>query len=106
MIHVFLHEACHALFYRIPWLKELHDQEHALIDEVLARILESDLSPLFGLTPHTIEEHVEELSHYDLKFRVTKENLEHLAAAWNKEYKRSRDLTGFAEYTRKYLLGC
>lgn len=104
MLHVLLHEACHAVFYRIPWLKELHDQEHTLLDEVVVRILERDLSPEFGLAPHSIEEHLEELRHYDLSFDVTRQTFEHLAAVWVERYKPARDVAGFAEYARRYLL--
>ncbi|MDI6825277.1 MAG: hypothetical protein QME93_12525 [Bacillota bacterium] len=106
LLHVFLHEACHAALYRaIPWLLRLHDDEHVLIDEVLARILESDLAPAFGLTPHTVEEHMEEFSRYDLKFPLSAEQYVHLADVWRERYGASRDVAAFAEYARKYLLG-
>lgn len=44
IVHIFLHESCHAAVSRIaPWIHDLEEHEHTALDEILARLLESTI---------------------------------------------------------------
>lgn len=102
IVHVFLHEACHAaLSNRVPWIHNLTDEQHTALDEVLARLLEDRMSSLQGLPTHTPEQHVRELGMYPV--RITAKQYEHLRTAWQQQYGPTKDLAGMATYTLNHL---
>jgi hypothetical protein len=104
LLHVFTHEACHAaVSHRIPWIHELDEQDHTVLDEVLARLLEERIGLALGLYVHSPEEHVRELSRYPVE--ITVEQYEHLYAEWRRRYWPARDLEGMASYALSYLRG-
>ncbi|MBG0787678.1 MAG: hypothetical protein H0S79_21525, partial [Anaerolineaceae bacterium] len=68
LLHIYCHEACHAaLAHSVPWLKDLPEKEHTLVDEVLARLLEKEFAPRLGLYLHSDEEFLVELSMYPVE---------------------------------------
>ena len=102
IVHIFLHEACHAaVSNRVPWIHELNDNEHTVLDEVLARLLEGEIGLGLGLTVHTPEECVRELRHYPVK--ITLEQYECLQAEWQQRYWPLKDIEGIATYALIYL---
>ncbi|NLU41051.1 MAG: hypothetical protein GXX08_02480 [Firmicutes bacterium] len=51
----FLYEACHAAVLRcVPWIDDLDEDEHTALDEVLARLLETEVADLIGLFAHSL----------------------------------------------------
>jgi hypothetical protein len=102
LLHVFLHEACHAaVSNRVPWIHDLPEREHTALDEVMARLLETELAPRLNLHVHTIEEHARELEMYGLSVPV--ETLERLDATWRERHRKTWDLPGMAEAAREHL---
>ena len=102
IIHIFLHEACHAaLSNRVPCIHDLTDEQHAAVDEILARLLEDRMSLLLQLPAHTPEQQVRELGMYPA--RITVEQYEHLRSKWQQRYGPVKDLAGMATYTLNYL---
>jgi hypothetical protein len=100
--HIFLHEACHAaLAQRVPWIRDLPQEQHTALDEILARILEDHMAGLLGLPAHTPAEHVRELAMYPV--HVTIEQYRHLQRAWREQYSQAGDLPGLAESAWKSL---
>ena len=84
-MHVFLHEACHAGVSKcVPWIHDLNDEAHTAIDEIMARLLETEVAPKFGLYVHTPEEHVRELVRYPVQISV--DQYRHLCSQWQKRY--------------------
>ena len=81
IVHVLVHEACHAVILQaFPWIHDLPEREHTLVDEVAARFLEGEIARRLGLHRHSIDEHGEELSFYG--FAVPPEALASLAEQW------------------------
>jgi hypothetical protein len=81
ILHVFLHEACHAAVSKAsPWIHDLPEDQHTLIDEIAARLLEAEIASRLGLYTHSIDEHVEELAFYG--FTVPTESYRSLVEAW------------------------
>ena len=102
ILHVFLHEACHAVVSNcLPWIHELGEGAHTTLDEVLARLLEEKIGLALGLTVHTPEEQVRELRRYPVN--ITVEQYEHLRKRWQEKYWPARDVEGMAKYTLDYL---
>ena len=104
VLHVFLHEACHAAIARcVPWIHTLADDEHTALDEILARLLEGEIGSRLGLRGHTAEEHVEELAMYPVK--VSKEQFTCLQTEWQQRFWPARDVAGMATWSLGYLRG-
>lgn len=102
IVHIFLHEACHAAVSNcLPWIHELDDSDHTALGEVLARLLEEEIGLALGLAVHTSEEQVRELMHYPV--RITVEQYEHLRRKWQQQYWPAKDIAGMATYTLNYL---
>ncbi len=102
IVHVFLHEACHAVVSsRVSWIHGLDDSDHTALDEVLARLIEEKIGLVLGLAVHSSEEQVHELLHYPVK--ITVEQYEHLREKWQKQYWPARDIEGMAMYALNYL---
>jgi hypothetical protein len=102
LVHVFLHEACHAaLSSAAPWIHDLPDEQHTAVDEVVARLLEDHMARRLGLYAHTPRQHVRELKLYPV--RISVEQYAHLAASWKAAYGPSKDLDGMARYTKRHL---
>jgi uncharacterized protein (DUF2342 family) len=81
ILHVFLHEACHAAVSKAsPWIHDLPEDQHTLIDETAARLLEAEIATRLGLYTHSIDEHVEELAFYG--FTVPTESYRSLVETW------------------------
>lgn len=103
IMHIFLHEACHAaISASIPWIHDLDEKQHTIVDEILARLIEGEVAPSIGIAVHTPEEHVKELSFYPVK--ITVRQYEHLCEKWEKQYWSNKDLTGMASYILNYLI--
>ena len=95
LLHIYCHEACHAaLAHCVPWLGELPEGEHTLVDEVLARLLEKEIAPRLGLYLHSNEEFLVELSMYSVE--IAQESYERLSAAWDADFWPRHDLAGMA----------
>lgn len=102
ILHIFLHETCHAaLANRAPWIHDLDEEQHTAIDEIVARLLEDHTASSLGLPAHTPEDHVFELGMYPVQ--VTAEQYKHLRTEWQRRYQPDKDLEGMASYTRNYL---
>jgi hypothetical protein len=102
LMHVFLHEACHAaLSNAAPWIHDLPDEQHTAVDEVVARLLEDHMARRLGLYAHTPQQHVHELEMYPV--RISVEQYAHLTATWRASYGPSKDLDGMARYTQRHL---
>jgi hypothetical protein len=102
IVHVFLHEACHAVVSNcLSWIHELGESAHTALDEVLARLLEEKIGLALGLAVHTSEEQVRELRHYPVN--ITVEQYEHLRRKWQQKYWPAKDVEGMATYTLNYL---
>ena len=81
ILHVFVHETCHAAVSQAsPWIHDLPEDEHTLIDEIVARLLEAEIAAQLGLHTHSIDEHVEELTFYG--FTVPTESYRTLVETW------------------------
>ena len=102
LIHVFVHEACHAaLSSAAPWVHALSDEQHTAVDEVTARLLEDQIAQRLDLYVHAPEQHVRELNAYPV--RITVDQYKHLRDAWRRRYGPSNDLDGIARYVLAYL---
>ena len=102
IIHVFLHEACHAAVSNsVSWIHDLPDEQHTALDEILARLLENQMSLLLGHSAHTPEEHIHELSMYPVKIMIEQWN--YLSTKWKQRYGPKKDLEGMARHALKCL---
>jgi hypothetical protein len=64
-IHVMIHELAHIYLEKaVPWLSEIEDEKHTLIDEVLTRFLERKVSKELNLFVESFEEQLKELKMY------------------------------------------
>ena len=98
ILRVFLHESCHAVVAgATPWIFDLPEYEHTVIDEILARLLETDIARALGLPVHTAQEQVDELELYEEE-PISLEQFEELANTWQTRYRRLADLNGMARY--------
>ena len=71
ILHVCIHETCHAAISQAsPWIHELPEMEHTAIDEIAARILETEIARQLQLPVHSIDSHSRELSNYGLNVQV------------------------------------
>lgn len=81
ILHVVIHETCHtAISLSAPWVNTLPDDQHTAVDEIAARILETEISGKLSKYVHSIEGHAHELSHYGLHISV--DTLKGFFAAW------------------------
>jgi uncharacterized protein (DUF952 family) len=97
LLHIYCHEACHAaLAHCVPWLHDLPEGEHTLVDEVLARLLEKVFAPRLGLFLHSDDEFLSELSMYPVDLR--RGTFGRLDAAWESTFWPRHDLTGMAAH--------
>ena len=102
VLHIFLHEACHAaVAHCVPWVHDLEEEEHTAVDELMARFLEVKFGKALGLFVHSNAEFIEELSYYPVEIELT--TLEHLIDIWDKVFWPRKDLSGMAEYTLNVL---
>lgn len=102
IVHIFLHESCHAALSKcVPWIHDLDDNAHTALDEILARLLEEKTAIALSLTPHSSMEQVRELSHYPVE--ITVGQYEHLQGECQKRYWPTKDIEGMARYTIDYL---
>lgn len=102
IIHVFLHEACHAAVSNsVSWIHDLSDKQHTALDEILARLLENQMSILLGYSTHTPQEHIHELSMYPVKIKP--KQWEYLSKQWKQRYGPKKDLGGMAKHVLDYL---
>lgn len=93
IVHVFLHEACHAaISNKVPWIHDLIDEQHTVVDEVLIRLLENKICLILGMPAHSSEEHVRELEMYYVE--ITVEQFEHLNKQWQQQCEPRKDLEG------------
>ncbi len=85
IIHVLLHEACHAAVAScVPWIRDLDESEHTALDEILARLLEVEIGTSLGLFVHSADEHARELAMYGIQVSV--ETLRSLQKQWRQQY--------------------
>jgi hypothetical protein len=71
VLHVVIHETCHtAISHSAPWVNTLPDNEHTAVDEIAARVLETEISEQLSLYVHSVEGHVRELGNYGLDIPV------------------------------------
>jgi uncharacterized protein (DUF952 family) len=98
LLHVYCHEACHAaLAHGVPWLAGLPEEEHTVVDETLARLLEKEFAPRLGLFLHSDEAFLVELSMYPVD--LERETFRQLCAVWAATFWPRRDLAGMAVHT-------
>jgi len=65
VVHIVMHELAHVYMEKaLPWLNNLEDSQHTLIDEVLARFLERKVSKELHLYVESFEEQLKELKMY------------------------------------------
>jgi benzoyl-CoA reductase/2-hydroxyglutaryl-CoA dehydratase subunit BcrC/BadD/HgdB len=64
-VHVIIHELAHVYLEKaVPWLSEVEDEKHTLINEVLTRFLERKVSTELNLFVESFEEQLKELKTY------------------------------------------
>ena len=98
LLHIYCHEACHAaLAHIVPWLRDLPEDEHTVVDETLARFLEKVFAPSLGLFLHSDEEFLVELSMYPAA--LEREGYLRLSAVWESTFWPRKDLAGMAVHT-------
>jgi uncharacterized protein (DUF952 family) len=96
--HIYCHETCHAaLAHQVPWLRDLPEDEHTMVDETLARFLEKVFAPRLGLFLHSDEEFLVELSMYPAAFE--REAYLSLSAVWKSTFWPRKNLAGMAVHT-------
>ena len=97
ILHVYLHEACHAtVAHAVPRVLSLAVQEHTAVDEIMARLLEMELAPQLGVFVHTPQEQVLELRNYPVA--ITPASFKHLLKVWQTYFWPKPDLVGMATY--------
>jgi hypothetical protein len=65
VVHIVIHELAHAYLEKaLPWLNDLEETQHTLIDEVLSRFLERKVSKELHLYVESFEEQLKELKMY------------------------------------------
>lgn len=65
--HIVIHELAHAaLEQALPWLGSLGEEEHTLVDEVLAWFLERKVSAQLHLFTESLEEQLKQIRGYSL----------------------------------------
>lgn len=102
ILHIFLHEACHAaVAHCVPWVHDLDEKEHTAVDELMARCLEMKFGKALDLFVHSNAEFLEELSYYPVE--IDSATLEHLVDIWEKDFWPRKDLDGMAGYTLNVL---
>lgn len=71
ILHVVIHETCHtAISHAAPWVNALPDTQHTAVDEIAARVLETEVSEQQSLYAHSVESHARELTQYGLSISV------------------------------------
>lgn len=81
ILHVVIHETCHtAISHSAPWINTLPDDQHTAVDEIAARVLETEISQQLSLYSHSVEGHARELTNYGLDISV--ETLRSFFSAW------------------------
>jgi uncharacterized protein (DUF952 family) len=96
--HIYCHEACHAaLAHLVPWLEDLPEDEHTVVDETLARFLEKVFAPQLGLFLHSDDEFLVELSMYPAA--LEREAYLRLSSVWESTFWPRKDLAGMAVHT-------
>lgn len=95
LLHIYCHEACHAaLAHFVPWLANLPEEEHTLVDETLARLLEKEFAPSLGLYLPSDEAFLVELSMYPMDLK--RGTFRQLCEVWAAAFWPRRDLAGMA----------
>jgi hypothetical protein len=105
VVHIVIHELAHVYMGKaLPWLDNLKDNQHTLIDEVLARFLERKVSKELDLHVESFEEQLKELKMYsplsnldwNVKFygRLYKDFEEHISRGGSPESFGKSELTG------------
>lgn len=102
IIHVFLHETCHAVAAGcVPWIFYLPEETHTVVDEILARLIERQVAEMMNIPSHTADEQVEELAMYGIT--ISNRQYVHLMGKWQYELGPKRDVEGMARYIIEYL---
>ncbi len=102
VIHIFLHEACHAaISHAAPWIHDLAGEEHTAVDELMARFLEKEIGKSLGLFVHSTDEYIQELQRYPVD--VTKDNYAYLNIIWESYFWPRKDLPGMATFVLAFL---
>jgi hypothetical protein len=95
MFHIFLHETSHAVITnQARWVHDLEEEKEIAVDEILARLLDDELSQIIGLHHHSITEHVDELSKYPVQ--ITIEEFARLKEKWQRFYFPNKNVEGMA----------
>ena len=96
LLHIFLHEASHAVVTnQVKWIHELDEDKETAVDEILARFLDDDFVKILGMASHTIAEHVNELSKYPVQ--ISENEFSKLKDIWRKVYFPERNVEGMAK---------
>lgn len=83
ILHILIHETCHAAISQsASWVHELPDTHHTAVDEIAARVLETEIANQLQLHAHSVESHSRELSLYGLD--VVPTTLDAFFNAWAK----------------------
>jgi len=65
VLHIAIHELAHTYLEKtLPWLNDVEETQHTLIDEVLTRLLERKVSKELDLYVESFEEQLRELKMY------------------------------------------
>jgi hypothetical protein len=103
--HIILHELAHAFVEQaLPWVNGLEERQHVLVDEVLARFLEREVSLKLHSFVESLEEQMEEIRMYsplrDLDW--TADFYSRLYQDFEEHSSKSRSLETFARKILKY----
>jgi len=104
VVHVLLHEACHAALAR--HVGRIAETDHPAWDqaiEVVAQIMEGEVAAGLGLPLHPPEEHVREIQALGMAKELAPTHYEHLRRRWKEAYAPRKDLEGMLRYTHAFL---
>lgn len=102
IVHIYLHEACHAaVSHAVPWLHALNKEEHASVDEWTTRFLEKEIGESLGLFVHSTAAFLNELRRCPVD--ISQGGYAYLQAFWEDYFWQRRDLEGMATFVLTFL---
>ncbi len=102
ILHIFLHEACHAaVSHEVPWIHDLAGEKHTAVDELMVRFLEKEIGESLGLFVRSTDEFMAELRRYPVD--IGRAGYAYLETFWESYFWPSRDLSGMATFVLTFL---
>ena len=104
-LHIILHELAHSFLEQsLPWLNSLEEKQHVLVDEVLARFLERNISKQLHSFTESLEEQLTEMRMYsplrDLEWTI--DFYSRLYENFEKHISQGKSIETFARKMLKY----